>query len=232
MALVAPAVRAVAAPERPAVLARQGAVFVVHPAQGAVLAQRVVAFAVRASQVAVLAQRVAVFAVRPALAVRLAADSVQPPAAWTARFAVRSVTRAEWAQAGSGGQYRPVGGRSPAERRAVLLPAERPAASAARAVLIVVRARAQAVANAVPAAVVAAEARLSLAAAEEVAAPLAVRAEAARLAAAELAASRGGAEAAALLLARERRPEAFWARRQAERPPASQRRAPALAQGV
>lgn len=93
---------------------------------------------------------------RPALTARLVADSAQPAVAWMARFAVLSVARAELAQGGSVGRYRPVGGRSPAERRAVLLPAERPAASAARAVLIVVRARAQAVANAVPAAVVAA----------------------------------------------------------------------------
>lgn len=237
MALVAPAARAAAALARPAVLARQEAAFVAHLAQGAVLALQV-AFAVRASQAAVLAQREAVFAVRPAPAVRSAADPAQLAAAWMAPFAALFVGRAELAQAGSDGRNRPAGARSPAERRAVLPPvarmAERLAASAARAVLIV--ARAQAAANAVLAAV-AAEARLSLAEAvallvpaeEEVAALLAVLAEAARLAAVEPAASQR--EAAAPLLARELRPEVFSARRPAVRPPASQVRARAPEQG-
>jgi hypothetical protein len=216
------------------VLARQAAAFAACPERvvAAVPARQAAAFAACLERVmaAVPARQAAVFAACLVLAACSAVGSAQRAAAWKAPSAALSVERA--GLAGPDGQNRPADGHpAVAPRVGPARMAERLAVSAVQAVLIA--ARAQAVANAVvaPAAVEEVAVLLSPAVAEE-AALLSSAAEAglpvaraARLAVVARAAS----QPEALLLARERRPEVFWARRQAVRQ--DQVLAPALARG-
>jgi hypothetical protein len=166
---------ATAAVRRAAVPARQVAAFAESPPQAAALAPQVAVFAERPAQAAVLAQQVEAFVEQPAQAAWCVADPARPAVASPAQFA----RQAEWAPAGSAGRYQPAGG--PLEAlRAALRPAERLAASAARAALIAALPQAV-VAIAGPAAAPEAEEAL-LSVVAEVAAAL--RGEAARLGAA------------------------------------------------